>query len=1163
MPIARRSRPSSADAGPASRATARRSGYTTVDGDDCYRIVSVHRQPPFLVSVPSACDLWAFLGSRGGLTLGRVDANGSLFPYETVDRLHDGHHHTGPVTVLRVSTGADAPVTRWEPFGSHGDEDPCVDRSLAKSTLGDRLTYEETHHGLGLEFRARWAACDEFGWVRTVTLENRGPSAVRVSLLDGLRNLLPFGAPLPLYQTSSSLVDAYKRCDLDPDTGLAVYSLTSRIVDRPEPSEELHANVAWCHGLDSARLHLDGTVVDRFRRGEDPEPTHVLTGRRGNLLVSATFELQPGESRRWWFAMDSGLGHPALAALRQRIASTPSLGDAIEQSLTGAREDLRRIVAASDGLQLTQDRAASVHHHANVLFNVMRGGVFDRHHLVGADDFRAFVASRHRAAAERGAAFLAMLPTELSVADLLERAAAHGDADLERLAHEYLPLYFGRRHGDPSRPWNTFSIRVREADGRRALRFEGNWRDVFQNWEALAASYPGFLPGMIARFVNASTADGFNPYRITRDGVDWEVPEPDQPWSHIGYWGDHQVIYLLKLLEALHQGEPGRFGRLLGREVFSYADVPYRLRPYADIVRDPHDTIDYDRALAKRIAARVEQVGHDGRLLTGADGAVQHANLYEKLLVPALCKLSNLVPGGGIWMNTQRPEWNDANNALVGHGVSVVTLAHLRRYLAFLDARLAEAEGEALPVAAEVVTWFHDVHAVLREGRAADTGSDESRRAVMDALGRAFEAHRTRVYANGFSGERRSLSFAEVRAWCADALRVIDRSLAANRRADGLYHSYNVLEPARAGGAVGLRRLEVMLEGQVAALSSGMVSPAEAVAMLDRLFESPLHRADQRSFLLYPEKELPAFLDRNRLPVDAGERAPLLAALERVGDRRLVVRDAGGALRFHECFRNAADLDRMLDRLALEPEWTGAVARDRTAVHEVWERVFHHHAFTGRSGTMYGYEGLGSIYWHMVAKLLLAVQELAWRAADTDAPGDVRRGLTRHYFAIRSGLGFEKTAEEYGAFPFDPYSHTPRHAGAQQPGMTGQVKEEVLTRLGELGVRLEAGRLSFAPILLRRAELLREGQVFRGIDGSGEAYDLAVGPGTLVFTLAQVPVVMSGGEHAGWRVLRRDGRWAEGPGSRLPEDLTREWLARDGSVSRAEIVIDERALLDG
>ena len=34
-------------------------------------------------------------------------------------------------------------------------------------------------------------------------------------------------------------------------------------------------------------------------------------------------------------------------------------------------------------------------------------------------------------------------------------------------------------------------------------------------------------------------------------------------------------------------------------------------------------------------------------------------------------------------MNTQRPEWNDANNALVGKGLSVVTLCYLRRFIVF------------------------------------------------------------------------------------------------------------------------------------------------------------------------------------------------------------------------------------------------------------------------------------------------------------------------------------------------------------------------------------------------------------------------------------------------------------------------------------------------
>ena len=50
-----------------------------------------------------------------------------------------------------------------------------------------------------------------------------------------------------------------------------------------------------------------------------------------------------------------------------------------------------------------------------------------------------------------------------------------------------------------------------------------------------------------------------------------------------------------------------------------------------------------------------------------------------------LVKFSNFVPEAGIWMNTQRPEWNDANNALVGNGSSMVTLYYLRRYITFMQ----------------------------------------------------------------------------------------------------------------------------------------------------------------------------------------------------------------------------------------------------------------------------------------------------------------------------------------------------------------------------------------------------------------------------------------------------------------------------------------------
>ncbi len=60
-----------------------------------------------------------------------------------------------------------------------------------------------------------------------------------------------------------------------------------------------------------------------------------------------------------------------------------------------------------------------------------------------------------------------------------------------------------------------------------------------------------------------------------------------------------------------------------------------------------------------------------------------------------LAKLFNFVPEAGIWMNTQRPEWNDANNALVGYGVSMVTLYYLRRFLSFCEQLLRPTPGRA------------------------------------------------------------------------------------------------------------------------------------------------------------------------------------------------------------------------------------------------------------------------------------------------------------------------------------------------------------------------------------------------------------------------------------------------------------------------------------
>jgi hypothetical protein len=604
-------------------------------------------------------------------------------------------------------------------------------------------------------------------------------------------------------------------------------------------------------------------------------------------------------------------------------------------------------------------------------------------------------------------------------------------------------------------------------------------------------------------------------------------------------------------------------GGLLDRQVFSYADVPYRLRPYDAIVRNSKATIDFDEDRARDIEERCAVIGSDGRLVLGADGNVLHVTMAEKLLVPALSKLANLVVEGGIWMNTQRPEWNDANNALVGYGASMVTLAYLRRYLEFCENLFGRHPENEYLVSSEVADWLHETVSLLAtysDRLEQPTITDRRRKRLLDAFGGRFSDYRGRVYENGFSAKA-TVPTAAVIDLCRLGRAYADHSIRANRRESGLYHSYNLLRFEDQGREARIDHLPEMLEGQVAVVSAGVLSSDDVLALVDALYESPLHRDDQQSFMLYPAHALPGFLERNVIPASAVESSPLLVKLVEKNDDSLVERDAFGVYRFVPGITSTARLTEALDRLSTEPPWTDLVAANRSAIYDVFEAVFHHQRFTGRSGSMYKYEGLGSIYWHMVSKLLLAVQESYWKAGAAGEPEDVLGRLAATYYRVRAGLSSDKTPEQYGAFPMDPYSHSPAHMGAQQPGMTGQVKEEILTRWGELGLRIADGKIRFHPTLLRRREFLEVEQAWRFVDTSGSYRTITLPAGSLGFTYCQVPIVYRlVGDGPTVAVTTVDGATLRFNGDSLDRETSAAIFGRRSSIAMIEVGISDSSI---
>ncbi len=1123
------------------------------ENEQWFKISHCDAMRPFFMSVVSDSNHWMFIASNGGLTAGRKNPEFALFPYYTDDKVTESAEITGSKSIFQVRTGQQTLV--WEPFSARFTGRYAISRHLYKSVWSNKIMFEEINHDLGITFRYCWCNSHRFGFVRTAELHNHSDKDYAITLLDGLQNLMPHGVPSELQAKTSNLVDAYKRSELEPTSGLGIFALSATIVDKAEPAEALKANVAWALGLEQPKYLLSSLQLDTFRKGLAICQEHDIKGEKGAYFVCADIVLPAHADKQWTIVANVNQSHAQVAGLRRAICADADLKKQLHDDIATGTQRLIHLVAGADGLQCTADVLNNARHYSNVLFNIMRGGTFDNHYQIEKRDFVAYLAKANQEVATRNQGFIERLEDTFSQSALKDLALHSADADFIRLAIEYLPLKFSRRHGDPSRPWNYFSINTHsEADGSKILDYEGNWRDLFQNWEALALAYPEFVEGMIFKFLNASTFDGYNPYRITKDGFDWETIEPDNPWSYIGYWGDHQIIYLQKFFEIIEKYHPGTLQTLWDKAWFGYAAVPYIIKSYAQILDNPQDTIEFDHHWDTAIRKRREQLGADGALLTGPDGGVYHVNFTEKLLATLLAKLSNFVPEAGIWMNTQRPEWNDANNALVGNGASMVTLYYLRRCLAFFHRLLGGASSGQVGISSELAELYRHIQEALQAYRPLlkTRFSQQDRKAIMDRLGNAASAYRHQVYRHGFSGEKSAIRLEELRDFMQLALDYLEHSIRANQRPDKLYHAYNLITIK--DDSVEVAHLTEMLEGQVAVLSAGYLSAEQALEVLDALKGSALFREDQYSYMLYPNKNLPGFLQKNILPSEEVQASALLRQLLADGNPAIVEQDVEGAFHFNGHFKNARDLGQALN--ALDTKYKHLAEQDRLLVLELFEKVFQHKAFTGRSGTFFSYEGLGSIYWHMVSKLLLAVQECCLKAIEDRAAAEVTDRLLEHYYEIEAGIGVHKSPALYGAFPTDPYSHTPMHRGAQQPGMTGQVKEDILSRFGALGVFVKDGQLCFHPCLLRKTEFLQAHQTFEYHTVAGDIKHLALRQGQLAFTCCMVPMVYTLAASDSITVHYADGSVEQVLGNTLDRRISSLIFKRTGKVERVEVSLN-------
>jgi hypothetical protein len=134
------------------------------------------------------------------------------------------------------------------------------------------------------------------------------------------------------------------------------------------------------------------------------------------------------------------------------------------------------------------------------------------------------------------------------------------------------------------------------------------------------------------------------------------------------------------------------------------------------------------------------------------------------------------------------------------------------------------------------------------------------------------------------------------------------------------------------------------------------------------------------------------------------------------------------------------------------------------------------------------------------------------------------------------------------------------HKGAQQPGMTGQVKEDILTRMSELGVKMKEGKLVFQPQLLLEREFLKSETTASFVLTDGNIKTMQLHPGSLAFTVCQVPVIYKKAAAKKLTVHFADGTEETFDSTALNDTISNKIFQRTGAIDYIEASIDANDL---
>lgn len=667
--------------------------------------------------------IWAFYTNRGqGInSFGIDDKNHAIMEFHSANTAYESTPVKGFRTFIRVNEDF------YEPFCAY---DPKADRRMEIEK--NAFSICEESHGLKVKVEYIILPKETIGaLVRHVTIENMTGQEIKLEVLDGMPQIIPYGIGNGQYKEMSNLFKSWADIK-NIENHAPLYTMRASSDDSAEVSE-IEGGYFYCVVQDGTLTPIlyDKNVIFSYDSSMVTPVYFLENGLQGVLKTKqcfankipcgfAPFEKILGPGGSLSFTAFSGYVS-SIELLNQKTADFSAEGY-VERKLREARELADSYTA--DVRTHTADPLFDQYIEQCYLDNFLRGGY---PFAMGGEEHRSVI------------------------------------------------HLFSRKHGDPERDYNFFSIA-----GEYYSQGNGNYRDVCQNRRNDVFFHPETGAFNVWLFYSLIQMDGYNPLEIRPctflidDANQQKVPElisahiddkagylqellkgpftPGQITNTIaghqmrihgdasvlveellnlaterieagfgeGYWSDHWD-YNLDLVENYLLIYPDKKEELL------YGNSDYRYYDSVGVVRPRIDTYVLQNGHVRQYGSMYhckEKEAEEGFCAGGTnwlkDGSGREVTttLFGKMLTLAVNKFALLDSYGmGIEMEGGKPGWNDAMNGLPGlFGSSMPETLELKRLVDFMKKEAAQRkETDTMNLPAELAGFMRKIQSALTE----------------------------------------------------------------------------------------------------------------------------------------------------------------------------------------------------------------------------------------------------------------------------------------------------------------------------------------------------------------------------------------------------------------------------------------------------------------